>query len=1034
MFTKRIKNLLKIRPDELRLVLLVAGVFATIELGRSIGGSAADAMFFLRFGVENLPYMYILLGVVNFVAALLYAAYLTRAEKGRLFTRLLLGFVAVLLVERVALSVDIRAFYPVLWLSINIIGLLLGTMVWNIAGEVCDARQAKRLFPLFVSAAILGGLAGSLIIGPTAAALGTENLLIIYAALLLVAFLLIRSTAPRYFHPVAKDAGGSTFLADIRTGLDVVRRSPLLQRLAISAVLFSVLYFSISFPFGKAVSAAFTSEAEVAGFLGAFSGITGALTFVAALLIANRLYTRIGVVNSLLILPFTYLAGFALFAVNFSLVTAAIVRLSQMVVLSGIGDAAYGAFFNVVPPNKRAQVRAFDSGIPSQIGIMLSGILLILGERSMSTTQIFAMGMGVALLCAFVIWQMRKSYANALIAALSAGRVDVFTEDGAKFVPLQGQADALRILTDALRDPKPSLRRLAAEMLMRVGTEAAGPALLQALSDPDPAVRGAVIRALGELKVSGAAPPLLEMLNDPDPSVRLTALEVLSEIWGPDSARPEGVSPRIECLLNDEDLRIRARAAVMLANWGAVAVVLPALQPILQAGEPRHRALGLSCMGEILAWGRNAAGDILPVLNALADPSPLVRRTACLALGQIRQEAAIQPLVDRLDDPDEGVRFGAAEALKLFGSKATSAILQVLQTETGAAHEAALAALTVRDASALPTLRAFARQEMARLREWRQISYALPAAGRATAFLREILARHALRNEQRLVKIIGLFRHQTALMSIAQALREHDTEVRAAAVEALDTLGDRELTTEVLPLLETTAGQPVFGASNDAPPTLDAIFATLLSHDDHWLRGLGARAAGEMRLKAVVPTLTETAKDSDPFVRDAARDALHELGERGEPGALGEPMETLQTVSLVERIMLLREVPLFASLSPEDLKQVAEIAHEHWYNRGDIICREGEAGHELYVIVTGNVSIIKASNGTSKFLGIRRAGEFIGEMAILDSMARMATVRAEEDTRTLVIEGELFKAILKDRPDVSFTVARELSRRLRERD
>ncbi|MEW6569335.1 MAG: hypothetical protein AB1449_14470, partial [Chloroflexota bacterium] len=58
-----------------------------------------------------------------------------------------------------AFALSHPALYPVQWLTANIINALLGTLVWSVAGEVCNARQAKRLFPLFASAGIVGGVA-----------------------------------------------------------------------------------------------------------------------------------------------------------------------------------------------------------------------------------------------------------------------------------------------------------------------------------------------------------------------------------------------------------------------------------------------------------------------------------------------------------------------------------------------------------------------------------------------------------------------------------------------------------------------------------------------------------------------------------------------------------------------------------------------------------------------------------------------------------------------------------------------------------
>ncbi len=145
-------------------------------------------------------------------------------------------------------------------------------------------------------------------------------------------------------------------------------------------------------------------------------------------------------------------------------------------------------------------------------------------------------------------------------------------------------------------------------------------------------------------------------------------------------------------------------------------------------------------------------------------------------------------------------------------------------------------------------------------------------------------------------------------------------------------------------------------------------------------------------------------------------------------------METLQTISPLERILLLREVPLFAELTPDDLEQIADVAREQVYPDGAVIIPEGEEGDEMYVIASGQARVTKQYAGIEKHLATRGVGEFIGEMAIIESTPRSATLHAEGEVRTLVIDGNAFKSILRDRPEVSFAVLRGLSRRLRERD
>jgi len=144
-------------------------------------------------------------------------------------------------------------------------------------------------------------------------------------------------------------------------------------------------------------------------------------------------------------------------------------------------------------------------------------------------------------------------------------------------------------------------------------------------------------------------------------------------------------------------------------------------------------------------------------------------------------------------------------------------------------------------------------------------------------------------------------------------------------------------------------------------------------------------------------------------------------------------MATLKTVSILERILLLREIPIFADLSPEDLKLVAEIAREEWYPQNTDIFHQGDEGSMMFVIVDGRLQVVRKADGTDQVLAERGPGDFVGEMAIIESAPRSATLHTQSEVRVLAIDDETFKGILRERPSVSFAVLRSLSRRLREK-
>jgi hypothetical protein len=161
-------------------------------------------------------------------------------------------------------------------------------------------------------------------------------------------------------------------------------------------------------------------------------------------------------------------------------------------------------------------------------------------------------------------------------------------------------------------------------------------------------------------------------------------------------------------------------------------------------------------------------------------------------------------------------------------------------------------------------------------------------------------------------------------------------------------------------------------------------------------------------------------EDKDAWIRDCALFAAHKLGVR--------PMENIATLSLMERILFFKRVSLFANLSPADLKQVAAIAQEETFSDGDMIVREGETGDVMFIIVSGEVSVTK----DQKEIARRKAGEYVGEMALIGREPRIATLVAVGNVRTLCLDQKSFESLLRDRPDVSLSVIRVLCERLKE--
>ncbi|MFA8343150.1 MAG: Crp/Fnr family transcriptional regulator [Rhodothermaceae bacterium] len=131
----------------------------------------------------------------------------------------------------------------------------------------------------------------------------------------------------------------------------------------------------------------------------------------------------------------------------------------------------------------------------------------------------------------------------------------------------------------------------------------------------------------------------------------------------------------------------------------------------------------------------------------------------------------------------------------------------------------------------------------------------------------------------------------------------------------------------------------------------------------------------------------------------------------------------------------LQFVPIFAELSEETIKKIVAAGTIKNFKKDSIILMEEDDGSAMFVIVSGQVKIARiSSDGKEVILCILGESDFFGEMAILDGMTRSATVIATEDTEVFLIERNQFLDLLKTYPEVSISLIKELTKRLRDAD
>jgi CRP/FNR family transcriptional regulator, cyclic AMP receptor protein len=129
---------------------------------------------------------------------------------------------------------------------------------------------------------------------------------------------------------------------------------------------------------------------------------------------------------------------------------------------------------------------------------------------------------------------------------------------------------------------------------------------------------------------------------------------------------------------------------------------------------------------------------------------------------------------------------------------------------------------------------------------------------------------------------------------------------------------------------------------------------------------------------------------------------------------------------------LLARVPVFADLSPADLRQIGALSHPRHFAAGETVFREGDHSNTCYLVRSGHARAIREhGDGRQLALATFGPGDIFGELAMFDDEERSATVEAIDDLEALAILGPDMRRLMHERPGLAVALAAALSRRLR---
>lgn len=996
-----------LRTAERSRFLFFAGLFAVVSMAQTVGLVGSEALFLARFGASHLPQVFIAASIVTVLGTLVYATVVGRARNDRLFLRMASAAAVLLLAIAWGLGGRTGSVIFSLFCLYYLLQAVFLNHFFTFAGDYFDTLAAKRLFPLFAIGASLGSAGGGALAAFLVRATSPTVLVATWGLLLAAAALLLAlgQRSLGRWGPLELEESDETSVEGMRAAVHFLHAAPLGRTLVLSAVGMVFALFLAQYLYLDIFARRFPDTTQLATFLGIYLAITNLLEISVELVITPRVIRRFGVASANLIHPVLTLMSFGALGLQYGIATGVVARMNRELVENSMAFTIRGLVLNALPVRLRGRVRAFLEGIVVNAGMAAAGLVLI-AMAEPEPIWLCLSGGAAALVFLGANARVRREYLATLVAELRAGRLDLADVGG----ELGGwEASRLaelweELLAESRERPSHSLFELIPTLAQRGVIDP----LVRGASHPHPEVRRACIDALAETPDGGPEGPLALALDDPDPGVRLAAIHGLIGI----GSNPGFLAPRLRELLADESPSVRAEAALQCGDQGcsvlrqmidsdspgiAAAALSVAPQSLTEAAlskihdpHPEIRAAALECAARIAPEPPLESGALAGLLG---NPDPRVRRGAVALLARFATAGAPAHLAGSLGDPAAPVRSAAEEALRTLGEVGVTAAAAVLCSDKERAVEGAFRVLA---ASEMPGGRAILARELRRLvaAMWVALrSYQLlPADSRiASRFLRAGYQDAMLRNRRLAFRALELVEDRKVIRKVERVLRFGSTRSYANALEVLSSLGDRESARLLVLMHEAGPLDERLGAAREILPLPESAAEVLDAS-----RGSAVR-----------------------WIRTAALllDSPHDPG--GE-----EP--------LMERLLALKQIPLFSHLSLEQLEAVNRIAKEVVCLPDEVIVQEGDPGGELYLLIEGQVRVIKNYGLPDETeLTPMSALSYFGEMAVLDGAPRSATNVAVGRPRLLSLDGESLKELILEMPEIAFVILRVLTQRLR---
>lgn len=879
----------------------------TLAYGLVIGSlfvlkPARNALFLDQLGVGQLPYVLILVALVGGLAAVAFSRFAAELRLDRLILITFIILTGCLLVFRVLLAQGWAWTYYLFYVWVNLYGLMATSLMWLMANAVFDARAGRRLFGLIGTAGIVGATAGGAFTSAIVTRLGTENLLVVCAGILVVVLALLYPLRTQGGTPESGRRQGDS------TGLvESLRRTELLRLLGGMAAMVAVVAAIIDVQFNSIVDQIYPGMDAKTAFFGRFFAYLNVFAVLFQALVTPRILRSLGVIPALLFLPVSMALGSVAVLFVPGVAAAIAVKVGDQAFRHSIQRSASELLYLPIPPEIKKRTKVVLDTTVDNLATGLGALLVLAALTLFGLTypQLSYISLTLVILWLAMVIRGRRSYVEAFRQAIERRVIDPseYTVDIA-------EAATLDSLVKALDSRHEGHLSYALDMLTQVKADHLIEPTTRLLENASAEVRRRALQILQNQ--TGANLPLERceaLLHDPDLQVRIEALHCLT-LHG-DADRQESLSDA----LHSSDIRVRGAAVGFIAEYGTLDENLLVDEELVRELFSDSQSLSDRVQAARIIGTLSRPGE-RPYLREtiaqlMSSGEPEVLRATIASLGQLADPEYVPWLMDRLDDwryrsaargalaahgpslipilcarfMDTGLdTFTRARGVRVLADIASQetvdALLECLPEAEPRLQYSIIKSLS-KLRTAHPELSFHRGQVIAALRETAetychllQTTHLLGSVdgSQAQRLLVRALGETRVQNCKRIFRLLGLLYSPRDMYNAYIGYVSGQQVTRGSSLEFLDNVLDRDLAELLMPLLDAASvaaamdhGRRLFGTDLD---TVGRARDFLLEYRDPWLRACAIYSLGMSgSLGSVVK---EKLGDPDLVVRETA--------------------------------------------------------------------------------------------------------------------------------------------------------------------